>query len=151
MEVAIYIDHEQCFKAYNYKDNERKRNKTSTEKGLSQRLFFNGKTIKGCFQGSTLDQLLEYYSQAIRYNERNLNIIKEIVCTTFFHIGSMKEKLIFEQTGFTRKLLTEKLLGIYLSVNRISIFLHSKRGRRTTHDELQTLIRIYCSSLYRIR
>ncbi|KAL2729730.1 odorant receptor 13a-like [Vespula squamosa] len=86
--------HEQCFKAYNYKDNERKRNKTSTEKGLSQRLFFNGKTIKGCFQGSTLDQLLEYYSQAIRYNERNLNIIKEIVCTTFFHIGSMKEKLL---------------------------------------------------------
>ncbi|KAL2733075.1 hypothetical protein V1478_004230 [Vespula squamosa] len=44
----------------------------------------------------------------------------------FYYGGS-----IFEQTGFTRKLLTEKLLGIYLSVNRICIFMHSKRGKNT--------------------
>ncbi|KAL2727368.1 odorant receptor 13a-like [Vespula squamosa] len=84
------------------------------KENLSQRLFFNGKTIKGCFQGSTLDQLLEYYSQAIRYNERNLNIIKEIVCTTFFHIGSMKEKLLQNVSSSDSRALYTKIL--YLSL-----------------------------------
>ncbi|KAL2735670.1 odorant receptor 13a-like [Vespula squamosa] len=64
------------------------------KENLSERLFFNGKTIKGCFQDSTIDQPLEYYGQARGYDERNLNVIKEIVCTTFFHIVSMKEKLL---------------------------------------------------------
>ncbi|KAL2723842.1 odorant receptor 13a-like [Vespula squamosa] len=64
------------------------------KENLSERLFFNGKTIKGSFQDSTIDQPLEYYGQARGYDERNLNVIKEIVCTTFFHIVSMKEKLL---------------------------------------------------------
>ncbi|KAL2737096.1 odorant receptor 13a-like [Vespula squamosa] len=48
------------------------------KENLFERLFFNGKTIKGCFRDSTIDQLLEYYGQARGYNERNLNVIKEI-------------------------------------------------------------------------
>ncbi|KAL2736977.1 hypothetical protein V1478_001262 [Vespula squamosa] len=64
------------------------------KENLSERLLFNGKTIKGCFQDSTIYQLLEYYGQARGYNERNLNVRKEIVCTTFFHIVSMEEKLL---------------------------------------------------------
>lgn len=61
---------------------------------LSERLSLDGKTIKSYFQDNTIDQILEYYGQAIRYNGRNLNIIKEIVCMTFFHIISIEEKLL---------------------------------------------------------
>ncbi|KAL2735618.1 hypothetical protein V1478_003258 [Vespula squamosa] len=64
------------------------------KENLSERLFYNGKTIEGCFQDSTIDQLLEYYGQARGYNERNLNVIKEIVCTAFFRTVSMEEKLL---------------------------------------------------------
>ncbi|KAL2732136.1 fatty acyl-CoA reductase wat-like isoform X7 [Vespula squamosa] len=42
-------------------------------------------------------------------NINNLGLVKK-----FYYGGS-----IFEQTGFIRKLLTEKLLGVYLSVNHL--------------------------------
>lgn len=60
---------------------------------LSKTPFFNGKIIKGCLPNSTIDQLLEYYGQAIRYNIYNLDVIEK-VCTIFFHIASTDNKLL---------------------------------------------------------
>ncbi|KAL2737019.1 odorant receptor 13a-like [Vespula squamosa] len=61
------------------------------KENLSERLLFNGKTIKGCFQDSTIYQLLEYYGQARGYNERNLNVRKEILQQSFVYKNSLPE------------------------------------------------------------
>ncbi|KAL2729708.1 odorant receptor 13a-like [Vespula squamosa] len=75
------------------------------KENLSERLFFNGKTIKGCFQDSTIDQPLEYYGQARGYDERNLNVIKEI--QSFVYKNSLPEPVTLTVSAplrvFTKK------------------------------------------------
>ncbi|KAL2729749.1 odorant receptor 13a-like [Vespula squamosa] len=66
----------------------------SRKEDLSETSFFDGKIIKDCFPDSTIGQLLEYYDRAIRYNEHNLDVIENSVCTIFFHIVSTDDKLL---------------------------------------------------------
>ncbi|KAL2732190.1 odorant receptor 13a-like [Vespula squamosa] len=66
----------------------------SRKEDLSETSFFDGKIIKDCLPDSTIGQLLEYYDRAIRYNEHNLDVIENSVCTIFFHIVSTDDKLL---------------------------------------------------------
>ncbi|KAL2732129.1 odorant receptor 13a-like [Vespula squamosa] len=76
------------------------------KENLSERLFFNGKTIKGSFQDSTIDQPLEYYGQARGYDERNLNVIKEI--QSFVYKNSLPEPVTLTVSA-PRRVFTKKL------------------------------------------
>ncbi|KAF7379266.1 hypothetical protein HZH68_017111 [Vespula germanica] len=43
---------------------------------------------------NTIDQLLEYYDQTIRYKEYNLDVIKKLIYIIFFHVALMDDKLL---------------------------------------------------------
>ena len=50
---------------------------------LSKTPLSDGKTIRGRLLDNTINQLSEYYGQAIRSNENNLDGMKKAVCATF--------------------------------------------------------------------
>lgn len=64
------------------------------KKDLSEIPFFDTKIFKDCLPDGTIDQLLEFYGQAIRYNEHNLGVLERSICTIFFYIVSTDEKLL---------------------------------------------------------
>ncbi|KAF7379257.1 hypothetical protein HZH68_017102 [Vespula germanica] len=66
------------------------------KENLFQRLFFNGKIIEGCLPNGTIDEVLESYDQAIRFNKCNLNVIKKEAEMTEVPIKECKEEIAFE-------------------------------------------------------